>query len=174
MHYWGPRIALYLIMEPKSWQAIHDHAVKMRVELPDIMNQPFKFAGHSDNIVTEILVDLSGIQKQQRETKPDGNTYLFICENEIAPGTVLNDAIEEHTSWVKAFMETGEFLSVRIFAHYNSPRFALYTLMETDSWQSIETGWNKGMEALGFEELMNQPWKYGKHTDNILTEIPVK
>jgi hypothetical protein len=56
LHAWGPDVALYLVMEPKSWQAIETGYDKLRAAHPDIMTSPWRWGDHSDNIVTEIPV----------------------------------------------------------------------------------------------------------------------
>jgi len=57
IHNTGPRFALYILMEPKSWQAIEDGANKFFAANPEIMNQPFNWGAHSDNLLSEISVD---------------------------------------------------------------------------------------------------------------------
>jgi hypothetical protein len=101
-----------------------------------------------------------------------GPTYLYIEEMEIGPGQVPNEAISEMQGWVKAMRETGEFTSVRLFIHNTGPRFALYVLAETDNWQSIETGFEKFFEA--YPSIMEEPFRWGTHTDNLLSEIIVE
>lgn len=55
-HSWGPKIALYIISEPKSWQAIKAGTDKRFAARPELRTAPFKWAGHSDNILTEVAV----------------------------------------------------------------------------------------------------------------------
>lgn len=57
IHNTGSRFALYILMEPKSWQALEDGANKFFSANPEIMNQPFNWGGHSDNLLSEIPVD---------------------------------------------------------------------------------------------------------------------
>ncbi len=55
--------------------------------------------------------------------------------------------------------------------HDTGPRFALYILAEPNSWQAIETGCEKLLEAI--PDWMDRPYKFGKHSGNLLSEIPV-
>jgi hypothetical protein len=55
-HSWGPKLALYIIFEPKSWQAIKTGTDKLFAARPELKTAPFKWGGHSDNILTEVLV----------------------------------------------------------------------------------------------------------------------
>jgi hypothetical protein len=101
-----------------------------------------------------------------------GPTYLYIEEFEIAPGQIPNEAIAEATEWVKILRESGEFTSVRLFIHNTGPRFALYLLLETDNWQSFETGFEKLLAEIS--DFMDEPFRWGRHADNLLSEIPVE
>jgi hypothetical protein len=115
---------------------------------------------------------LVGPELTQQETPFTGPNYLYIEEYEIARGMVPNEAIAEAQGWVKVMRETGEFKSVRLFVHNTGPRFALYILAETDNWQSIEAGFEKMLAAL--PDWMDQPFRWGKHSDNLLSEIAVE
>lgn len=172
LHHTGPELALYIFQEPKSWQSIIRCEEKMMAAMPDLINKPIWWSGHSDNVVAEIPLGLEKSQTMQKKTKSEGTNFLWICENEIGPGQTIQEAIEDHMEWAKAFWKTGEFKDIRLYSHYVSPRNALYFVIEPKNWQSFETGWAKGMEAL--PNFMKEPLKYGKHTDNILTEIIVK
>ncbi len=110
-------------------------------------------------------------QEKQQES-PFTTNYLYIEEMEIGPGMVVNVGIMEAQSWVKTMRNTGDFKSVRLFIHHTGPRFAIYLLAEPNSWQSIETGLEKWIAA--HPELMSQPWKWGTHSDNLLSEISVE
>ncbi len=98
--------------------------------------------------------------------------YLYILEFEYGTGQSFNEAIAEMKDWVKVMRETGEFKSVKLYTHHTGPRAALYILIEPNSWQAIETGWQKTIAA--FPDLMNKPNKFGSHSDNLLSEIPVE
>ena len=113
-----------------------------------------------------------GAVAQETSSPITGPDYLYIEEFEIAPNTVPNDAIAEATGWVRGYRETGEFKSVRLYIHNTGPKFAIYILVEPKNWQSIETGFEKFLAAN--PELMSKPWKFGRHTDNLLSEIPVE
>ena len=56
MHNYGPELAVYVVAEPKSWQALKAGEEKFFAARPDLMTTPFRWAGHSDNILTEIPV----------------------------------------------------------------------------------------------------------------------
>ena len=55
-HDWGPEAAFYIVSETKDWGAIGTIFEDVVAAEPDFMTQPFGFAGHSDNILTEIPV----------------------------------------------------------------------------------------------------------------------
>ena len=113
-----------------------------------------------------------GAVAQETSSPITGQQYLYIEEFEIAPGTVPNDAIAELSGWVTGLRETGEFKSVRLYIHNTGPRFALYLMLEPNNWQSLETGFEKFFAANpGF---MSEPYKFGMHNDNLLSEIPVE
>ena len=111
-------------------------------------------------------------QEKQQESPITGPNYLYIAEFEISSGMVPNEAIAEAQGWVKTWRETGEYKSVRLFIHNTGPRFAMYILLEPNSWQSIETGSNKFFAV--HQDLMAQPFKWGAHSDNLLSEILVE
>jgi len=56
LHDWGPEVALYIVSETRDWNAVGNIFAEVVAVEPDFMNQPFGFAGHSDNIMTEIPV----------------------------------------------------------------------------------------------------------------------
>jgi hypothetical protein len=60
----------------------------------------------------------------------------------------------------------------RIQEHNTGPRFALYILSEPNSWQAIETGFEKFLAAR--PDFMSSPLTWGLHSDNLLSEIPVE
>ena len=55
-HAWGPEAAFYIVSETTDWAAIGTIFVDVVAAEPDFMTKPFGFAGHSDNILTEIPV----------------------------------------------------------------------------------------------------------------------
>jgi len=57
IHNTGPRFALYMLLEPKSWQAIQDGQNKFFEANPDVMDRPFNWGVHSDNLLGEISVE---------------------------------------------------------------------------------------------------------------------
>jgi len=56
-HHTGPRLALYILAEPNSWQAIETGFAKMFEAMPDFMDEPYTFGMHSDNLLSEIPVN---------------------------------------------------------------------------------------------------------------------
>jgi hypothetical protein len=56
IHNTGPRFALYVLTEPKSWQAIETGFGKFLAARADVMTKPQTWAGHSDNLLSEIPV----------------------------------------------------------------------------------------------------------------------
>ena len=116
-------------------------------------------------------VGATSVLAQQETTPPAAQTFLYIEDFEIAPGQIPNEAIAEVSEWVRLMRETGEFESVKLYMHHTGPRFALYILAETSSWQAINTGFEKLFEAM--PDYMDRPYEFGKHSDNLLSEIPV-
>lgn len=57
IHNTGPRFALYIFMEPNNWQSIEAGANKFFAAHPEIMDKPFKWGAHSDNLLSEINVE---------------------------------------------------------------------------------------------------------------------
>jgi hypothetical protein len=57
MHHWGPETALYIMSETSDWGAIGTMVDDLFAEIPEFMDQEWGFAGHSDNILTEIPVE---------------------------------------------------------------------------------------------------------------------
>ena len=57
MHHWGPETALYIMSETSDWGAIGTLTADLFAGIPDFLDQEWGFAGHSDNILTEIPVE---------------------------------------------------------------------------------------------------------------------
>ena len=113
-----------------------------------------------------------GAMAQEAASPITGENYLYIEEFEIGPHMVPEEAIAKLSGWVHNLRETGEFKSVRLYIHNTGPRFALYIFAEPKNWQSIETGFEKFFAAN--PELMSEPSGFGRHTDNLLSEISVE
>jgi hypothetical protein len=111
-------------------------------------------------------------QDDTAEDSISSSNYIYIEEFELSPGVIPNEAIAEAQDWVKGYRKTGEYKSVRLFIHNTGPRFALYLILEPNSWQSIEDGQAKFFEAN--PEMMDKPFNWGVHSDNLLGEIPVE
>ena len=56
-HDWGPETAFYIVSETSDWGAIGTLFADILAEIPDFPDQKWGFAGHSDNILTEIPVE---------------------------------------------------------------------------------------------------------------------
>ena len=56
MHEWGPSAGIYVMLET-DWDGAEAFFTDLLEAQPDFMDRPFGFAGHSDNILTEIPVD---------------------------------------------------------------------------------------------------------------------
>ena len=111
-------------------------------------------------------------QRAQGASQIVGPNYMYIEEFQFAPGMVPNQAIAEASGWVRSMRNTGEFKSVRLYIHNTGPAFALYVLAEPNSWQALETGFEKFFAA--YPSMMNEPFRWGPHTDNLLSEIMVQ
>lgn len=57
MHHSGPNLALYILLEPKSWQSIQDGQDKFFAANAEVMDEPFNWGGHSDNVLVEVPVE---------------------------------------------------------------------------------------------------------------------
>jgi hypothetical protein len=97
--------------------------------------------------------------------------YLVMSEFEIGTGQTVNGAIEEASEWVRITRATGKHESVRLFLHDWGPKFSVYMLVQTD-WDGVGAIFPDLLA--GMPDLFDQPWEFGSHTDNILTEIPVE
>ncbi len=118
-------------------------------------------------------VGILGAAMAQEAASPiTGDNYLYIEEFEIGPHMVPDEAIAKLSGWVRSLRKTGEFNSVRLYIHNTGPRFSLYILTEPKNWQSIETGFEKFLAAN--PEIMSGPLGFGRHTDNLLSEISVE
>ena len=57
IHDTGPRLAIYVLEEPKSWESIKSGSDKFFASMPDVGDTPFKWGRHSDNLLSEIEVE---------------------------------------------------------------------------------------------------------------------
>ena len=124
-------------------------------------------------LLAGVLVGLGvkSMQAQQETIPPAAQRFLYIEDFEIVPGQVPSEAVAAASEWVRIMRETGEFESVKLYMHHTGPRFALYVLAETSSWQAINDGFGKMFEAM--PDWMDRPYQFGAHSDNLLSEIPV-
>jgi hypothetical protein len=56
VHSYGSGLRMWVLAEPKSWQAIKTGDDKFMAARPDIFTSPFRWVGHSDNILNEVPV----------------------------------------------------------------------------------------------------------------------
>lgn len=56
IHSYGPNLSIYSLREPNSWQAIPNGFQKFVAANPKVMQEPFRCASHSDNILTEVPI----------------------------------------------------------------------------------------------------------------------
>ena len=56
-HNWGPESAFYMVAEPNSWASIPAGFQAQLEAQPDLLDRPDGWEAHSDNIMTEILVN---------------------------------------------------------------------------------------------------------------------
>ena len=56
IHNTGSAFGIYILSEPKSWQAIDDGGRKY-LDSIDLMSEPWEWASHSDNLLSEISVE---------------------------------------------------------------------------------------------------------------------
>ena len=56
IHNTGSAFGIYVLSEPKSWQSIEAGGSKALEDL-NFMSEPWEWASHSDNLVSEILVE---------------------------------------------------------------------------------------------------------------------
>lgn len=99
-------------------------------------------------------------------------TYLVVSSYDMAAGRTINDVIEEASGWVRAYRQTGEFNSVRLFVHDWGSGLRVFVLAEPKSWQSIKTGNDKFFAAR--PDIFTSPFRWAGHSDDILTEVPVR
>lgn len=57
VHHTGPRAAVYILAETDNWQSIETGWEKLTEALPAIMEEPIKWGSHSDNLLSEIVVE---------------------------------------------------------------------------------------------------------------------
>ncbi len=57
LHHTGPSFSVYVLLEPISWQSIETGQAKFFEANPDFMDRPWKFAVHSDNLLSEVPVE---------------------------------------------------------------------------------------------------------------------
>ena len=57
LHNTGPSFSVYILLEPNSWQSIEVGQAKFFEADPDFMDRPWKFAVHTDNLLSEVPVN---------------------------------------------------------------------------------------------------------------------
>ncbi|MDH3223005.1 MAG: hypothetical protein OEO23_04750 [Gemmatimonadota bacterium] len=56
MHEWGPGNSFYLIIETSDWEEVGTLFERMVEQMPELMNEPFGWGGHSDIIMRELPI----------------------------------------------------------------------------------------------------------------------
>ena len=56
MHEWGPSNSFYMTVETNDWNEIGTLFERMVDQMPELMNEPFGWAGHSDIIMRELPI----------------------------------------------------------------------------------------------------------------------
>lgn len=72
MHEMGPAFSVYMVMEPRSWESLRAGFDEFVGARPDLFTTPWRWAGHSDNILAEIPVDGVGAGRSS-EAMEDGD-----------------------------------------------------------------------------------------------------
>jgi hypothetical protein len=146
-----------------------DEPLTLRQEV--MMNARNPFATSIAAVI--VLMAVAALWAQQQPSSAiTGTNYLYIEEFEIPAGIAPNDAIAEASQWTRDIRKTGEYKNVRLFIHNTGPVFALYVMAEPNNWQAIETGANKFFAAR--PDIMAKPIRWGRHSDNLLSEIRVE
>jgi hypothetical protein len=139
--------------------------VKKRV-LPIVSLIAFFALGFVARDLTSRWSSWSAVMAQ--EPQAAGANYLYIQEFELGDRMTPNQYFSEAIKLAKAIRATGEYKSVRLFNHNTGPRLSVSMLMEPKSWQAIETGATKWIESSG---VLDQPWIWKSHSDDVLTEL---
>ena len=119
-------------------------------------------------VLVGLLITQGAVGAEQSEAAQA--KYLYIEEFTVPAGRTINSAIEEGKQWVKIMRETGDFNRVRLYFHHTGPAPAIYILAEPKNWAAIESGVFAPVEEL---DMMNKPFNWGGHRDNLLTEVVV-
>lgn len=109
------------------------------------------------------------VAAEQPSDSQDTN-YLYIEKFIVPAGRSINDALDEGKKWVRAMRRTADFKSVRLYFHHTGPEVAIYIHAEPKSWASIESGFSKVLDELRVTE---NPFNWGGHSDNIVSEVVV-
>lgn len=56
-HNWGPENAFYMVSEPNEWASIPAGFAAQLEAQPGLLDQPDEWEAHSDNILSEIMVN---------------------------------------------------------------------------------------------------------------------
>ena len=123
-------------------------------------------------VALSVTMLLSGYRIGVAQQASPPPAYLVLSSYDMAPGRTINDVIEEVSGWVRAYRQTGEFNSVRLFIHDWGTGLRVFMLAEPKSWQSIKAGEDKFFAAR--PDIFTAPFRWAGHSDDILTEIPVR
>ena len=118
-----------------------------------------------------VLVPIAATAAMRTIQTPEEPNYLVISTWELATGRSSNDASAEISEWVRISRSTGQYKSVRLFRHSWGSELAFYIVAEPNDWSSIPAGFTAILEAQ--PDLLDRPFNWQAHADNILTEIEV-
>ena len=116
--------------------------------------------------LTSLWTSASTVMAQ--ESQATAANYLYIQELELGDRMTPNEYFSEAAKLAKTIRATGEYKSVRLFNHNTGSNLSVYIFMEPKNWQAIETGAAKWIASAG---LLDKPWLWKSHSDNILTEV---
>lgn len=118
-----------------------------------------------------VVLGLVGGSALSARQQPERN-YMAIVSMEVGPGMSINDGISRTSEWVRILRETGKYDSVRLFLHEWGPETGIYLLLETTDWGALGTTFAD--VAAADPAMVNEPWGFVGHSDNLVVEIPVE
>jgi hypothetical protein len=124
------------------------------------------------SLALAVCLPLAAWATARAVSSQDEPNYLVMSMYELAPGQTFSAAAAEVSQWARILRASGHYKSVRLFVHDYGPELAFYVLAEPNDWASIPAGFAALLEAQ--PDLLDQPWNFQSHSDNILTEIPLE
>lgn len=118
-----------------------------------------------------VCIPLTAFATAKAIQSQDEPNYLVISMYEVAPGQTFSDAAAEVSQWAGILRASGHYKSVRLFVHDWGSELAFYILSEPNNWASIPAGFAALLDAQ--PDLLDRPWNWQSHSDDIFTEIPL-